>query len=92
MTMMELIIACRNSQNGAVRLVSKDKKAPFPRKGFPRVELLCVNSTGESVWQYNANKLRVSLQRIMVKQMRVCFDNSVHWVETVGLGKPETGK
>lgn len=31
---------------------------PKPRpKGFPRGELLCVNSTGESVYSYNPQKV-----------------------------------
>lgn len=76
MTMMELIDACRNSQSGSITLVSKDKKAPFPRKGFPRAELLCQNSNGETVWLYDAKKLRVSLHRTIAVQMRHVFQKT----------------
>ena len=48
-----------------VTLVIQGAKRPFPIKGFPRAELLCNNSKGESVWLYDAERLLAALNKQM---------------------------
>lgn len=44
-----------------VIVVVPGNKRPFPAKGFPRAELLCLNSKNESVWLYDAERLLKAL-------------------------------
>lgn len=61
MTIEELANACKHG--GVVQLVSPDKRTPLPRKGWPRPELLCINSLGQSVWLYDSARLLKALEK-----------------------------
>lgn len=61
MTFQELAEACR--QRTGVQLMSPNKRTPLPRKGWPRPELLFVNSNGQSVWLYDSTRLLKALER-----------------------------
>lgn len=74
MTSEELVSALQTKIAGYVNLASyvtrplitivvPGRKRPFPAKGFPRAELLTVNSKGEAVWLYDAERLLKSLER-----------------------------
>ncbi len=61
----ELKLACVHAvaNQGSLALVSQDRSAPFPKKGWPKGELLCVNEAMQSVWRYDAQALLDALER-----------------------------
>lgn len=69
MTIEELRAACEKGvaeSGGIVQLVSTSQRPPFPRKGWPKGELLCDNiPSGGSVWLYDAVKLLLALDENM---------------------------
>lgn len=64
MTIDEIKVACIHAvaNNGSIALVSQDRNAPFPRKGWPKGVLLCVNEVQQSVWHYDAQALLDALE------------------------------
>lgn len=65
MTIPELMAALKAQP--FIQLASKDHHAPFPRKGWPKGELLCHNSEGGSVWMYKSDALLKALEKNGVK-------------------------
>lgn len=65
MTIAELKQSCEQgvATTGLVQLVSPNRSAPFPRKGWPKGELLCINSEGKSVWLYKADALLAAMKK-----------------------------
>lgn len=64
-------------RGGGIQLVNSTQRAPFPKKGWPRGELLCTSrvSTGlQSVWLYDAKKLLDALNKHLdaLKACRAC--------------------
>lgn len=51
------------ANNSTLALVSQDRNAPFPKKGWPKGELLCVNEAMQSIWRYDAHALLAALER-----------------------------
>lgn len=84
MTPHQLRKACQESLNrplasmGLIQLVSPDHKRPFPTKGWPRPEeLLCCNSSGGSVWLYDAKKVLEAVNKHFGKEtINVSIDDA----------------